>query len=84
MEVNILLDGGSQRSYISEEVRRKLNLRVEGQEHFNLNTLGNEKSVRKKCDIVKLKLYVGVKEMPISISALSYRHRGRIIKTLES
>ena len=72
MEVNIVFDGGSQRSYISEEVRRKLNLRVEGQEHRNLNTFGTEKSVRKQCDIVKLKLDVGANEPPISISALSY------------
>jgi len=34
--------------FISEEVRRKLNLRVEGQEHLNLNTFGTEKSIRKK------------------------------------
>ena len=72
VEVNILFDGGSQRSYISEEVRRKLNLRVEGQEHLNLNTFGTEKSARKQCDIVKLKLDVGANEPPISISALSY------------
>ena len=72
MEVNIIFGGGSQRRYILEEVRRKLNLSVEGQEHLNLNTFGTEKSVRKKCDIVKLKLDVGANEPQISISALSY------------
>ena len=71
VEVNILFDGGSQRRYISEEVRSNLNLRVEGQEHLNLNFFGTEKSVRKQCDIVKLKLDVGANEPPISISALS-------------
>ncbi|XP_065062963.1 uncharacterized protein LOC135689604 [Rhopilema esculentum] len=73
MKINVFFDSGSQRSYISEEVRRKLNLEVERQENLNLNTFGTEKSVRKKCDVVKLMLETGIDETPILISAISYQ-----------
>ena len=73
MKINVFFDSGSQRSYISEEVRRKLNLEVERQENLNLNTFGTEKSVRKKCDVVKLKLDTGKDDTAILISAISYQ-----------
>ncbi|XP_065069866.1 uncharacterized protein LOC135694908, partial [Rhopilema esculentum] len=73
MKINVFFDSGSQRSYISEEVRRKLNLEVERQENLNLNTFGAEKSARKKCDVVRLMLETGIDETPILISAISYQ-----------
>ena len=43
ISVNILFDGGSQRSYVTEEVQRKLKLNAEGTEAINLNTFGSQK-----------------------------------------
>ena len=70
--VNILFDGGSQRSYVTEEVRRKLNLNAEATETINLNTFGSQKSERKKCDLVCINLDVGGDEQPVNIAALYY------------
>ena len=44
--VDILFDGGSQKSFISEELKRKLDLMSEKTELLNLNTFGSEKYVR--------------------------------------
>ena len=70
--VNILFDGGSQRSYVTDEVRRKLNLNAETAETINLNTFGSQKSERKKCDLVCINLDVGRDEQPVNIAALCY------------
>ena len=70
IKVNILFDSGSQRSYVTEELKRKLNLRSEGRETLNLNTFGSDKYSRKNCDKVKVNLEVG--EEVISTSALSF------------
>eukprot|EP00112_Aurelia_sp_Birch-Aquarium-sp1_P024221 Seg755.3 transcript_id=Seg755.3/GoldUCD/mRNA.D3Y31 product="hypothetical protein" protein_id=Seg755.3/GoldUCD/D3Y31 len=70
--VNILFDGGSQRSYMTGEVQRKLKLNAEGTETINLNTFGSQKSERKKCDLVRINLDVDGEEQPINIAALCY------------
>ena len=41
--VNVLLDGGSQRSYLTEELVKKLSLDVNRIEKLNINTFGTEK-----------------------------------------
>lgn len=70
--VNLLFDGGSQRSYVTEDVKQKLQLNAEKTELLNLNTFGSEKSERKRCSLVNLNVEVGVDEPPVKISALSY------------
>ena len=60
--VNVLFDSGSQRSYVTEEVKEKLKLNVERTEQLNLNTFGSEKSARKRCSLVNLNLEVGIDE----------------------
>ena len=60
--VNVLFDSGSQRSYVTEEVKEKLKLNVKIIEQLNLNTFGSEKSERKRCSLVDLNLEVGNNE----------------------
>ena len=67
--VNILFDGGSQKSFISEELKRKLDLKSERTEVLNLNTFGSEKYVKKTSDRVKVNLVV--QDEVIVISALT-------------
>ena len=53
-----MFDGGSQKSFISEELKRKLDLKSEKTELLNLNTFGSEKYVKKSSDRVKVNLVV--------------------------
>ncbi len=70
--VNVLFDGGSQRSYKTEEARKKLNLNPKGRETLNLNTFGSGKCERKIFSLVDVNVEVEIDEPPIVISALSY------------
>ena len=56
--VNILFDGGSQRSFVSEELKRQLALKPQKIETLNLNTFGSEKYVKKSSERVTLNLEV--------------------------
>ena len=56
LEVRILLDNGSQRSYISEEVYKKLGLKSLGKHCLHLNTFGSSKIARNHCEVVSLDL----------------------------
>ena len=68
--VKILFDSGSQRSYITDELRSKLDLKVKGKETLNLNTFGSNRYHIQSCTHVKVKL--GTKDRKfIEISALS-------------
>lgn len=68
--VNVLFDSGSQKSYVTEDLKKKLNLKVEKTETLNLNTFGSEKYCKKSCDKVSVNLEVGEETVPIS--ALSF------------
>ncbi|XP_052788666.1 uncharacterized protein LOC128223425 [Mya arenaria] len=59
--VRMLLDSGSQRSYVSEALARKLNLKQEGKEEINVMTFGSDKSkvVKTKISTMELKLKTG-------------------------
>ena len=70
VEVNVLFDSGSQKSYITDDLKKKLNLKVEKTETVNLNTFGSEKYCKKSCDKVSVNLEVGEETVPIS--ALSF------------
>jgi len=41
IQVNILFDGGSQKSYIAEDLKKSLGLKPEKTEKINLNTFGS-------------------------------------------
>ena len=69
--VNILFDSGSQRSYVTEELKKKLSLESSGSETFNLNTFGSEKYFKKSCDRVIVNLEI--RDECIPISALTSR-----------
>ena len=54
MNVRILLDSGSQRSYVTSRVKNKLNLPVTGSESHMINTFGSTSETTQNCDIVSL------------------------------
>ena len=58
--------GGSQRSYVTDHLKKKLNLKSEHLEVLNLSTFGSENSDRKTCAVVKLT--VEVDGQPVCIS----------------
>lgn len=52
--VRMLLDGGSQRTFIRQEVSRRLNLRVTGEEKLAIYAFGSQKpSEQKRCHRVE-------------------------------
>ena len=69
--VNVLLDGGSQKSYITEQLAKKLPLNTENVEQLHVNTFGSEKFEQKKCNVVTVNLKLA-DNSEIAISALSY------------
>ena len=54
--VRILLDSGSQRSYVTEAVKNKLKLEPMKKETLHLNTFGGENVSKTVCSVVKLHL----------------------------
>ena len=69
--VRILLDSGSQRSYCTNALKQKLGLVPTKTETLNLNTFGDERFTKQRCDLVKLSLQ-GMNE-DIEISALCFQ-----------
>ena len=55
-KVRILFDSGSQRSYVSNSLKSRLNLKPIKHETLNLNTFGNNKFRKHNCDLVELYL----------------------------
>ena len=68
--ITILFDSGSQRSYMSEETKKKLSLPVEHSETLNINTFGTDKYARKLCESVTVK--VEVADQVVLVNALAY------------
>ena len=56
MEVRAVLDPGSQRSYVSTEVRGSLRLKKTRTESLVIKTFGNETGTHRTCDVVNLGL----------------------------
>ena len=52
--VRILLDTGSQRSYVTNRLKTKLNLSPVKSETLHLNTFGEESYKKQQCDVVNL------------------------------
>ena len=54
VKVKVLLDAGSQRTYISESIRKFLNLSTEAVEDVDISTFGNSQTLSKSIDRVLL------------------------------
>lgn len=69
--IRCLLDGGSQRSFISENTVRALKLPVTKQEMFTLHTFGSAAPVTSRCNTVKVILQsIWYKEQKEEVEAL--------------
>ena len=69
--VRILFDNGSQRSYITGNLKSKLNLKPMKTETVHLNTFGGNSFQKQSCELVRFRLKNHVGE-EIEIAALSY------------
>ena len=70
LKVRIFLDNDSQRSYILEEVYKKLGLKSLGKHCLSLNAFGSSKMARKHCDVVSFDLETCSGEL-VNISGLT-------------
>ena len=68
--VRVLLDNGSQRSYLTHDLRNRLKLQTLRQETVNLNTFGEETFKKRKCDVVHLTLQGA--DADVDITALAF------------
>ena len=68
--ITMLFDSGSQRSYVTEELKRKLHLPINSSETINLNTFGFDKCKKVKLDSVMVNVEVKDNEV-IQVSALT-------------
>ena len=71
LPVRVFLDSGSQRSYVTNHLKRKLGLIPIKTKTLNLNTFCNEKFSKRDCDLIKLRLQ-GRHDQDVNISALSF------------
>lgn len=70
--VRILFNNGSQRSYITENLRSKLQLKSLQNKKLNPNTFGESKFKKQNCDVVNLQLQKTEYNNPLTISALTF------------
>ena len=54
--VRVLMDCGSQRSYVTNHLKEKLGLQLTKTETLRLNTFGGDRFTSKRCDVVRLSL----------------------------
>ena len=72
IKVQMLFDLGSQRSYVTEELMKKLNLDVECSEKLNLNTFGSSKFAKVKCN--RVSFFVNLNDYDdVEVSALTHK-----------
>lgn len=69
--IRILFDSGSQLSYVSENLREKLDLRPIGNEVININTFGTEKYRKHNCAHIEVSIETAGNNH-VKIKALSY------------
>ena len=69
--VRILFDSGSQRSYITDSVRRKLGLKSANIETLHLNTFGDGTYRKQRCEVVTLPIRTSDSEY-VAITALNF------------
>lgn len=70
--VRILMDVGRQCSYLSIELKSKLNLKPMKQENKTVNTFGNEEFNKQKCDLIKVRVQAK-HDKDVEITALSFQ-----------
>jgi len=70
--VRVLFDSGSQRTYITESLRTKLNLKSISRERLHLNTFGNASFNTRLCDVGQLCLKKPGSDLLITITALCF------------
>ena len=66
--IPLLFDCGSQRSYVSDKLRKRFKLPTLRSEKISINTFGNKESVTKMTDLVQLKFFL--KDKVIQIECL--------------
>lgn len=69
--VRILFDNGSQRTYVTKDLKDRLGLKTKSTETLNLNTFGDKIYRKQKCEVVQLSLYKNNRET-VNISALTF------------
>ena len=67
--MRVLLDNGSQRSYLTHDLRNRLKFQTLRRDTVNLNTFGEEIFKKRKCDVVHLTLQGGDADMDITALA---------------
>ena len=67
-QARILFDTGSQRTFITQDMKHKLELKTMGKELLDVTTFGSFQSTRKTCDIVSFSL--STEKEDIKIKAL--------------
>jgi len=68
LEVRLILDGGSQKSYISERARGLLNLEATGEQSLSIATFGSNKGTTRVCPVVNVGLCLrGYLSMSLSV-----------------
>ena len=70
--MRVLFDTGSQRTYITNSVQGRLNLKPTSRETLNLNTFGDNKFKRRDCDVFKLTLKSTTNCDSIQIAAINF------------
>lgn len=70
--VRVLLDSGSQRSYVTNHLKKRLGILPDKTEMLNLNTFGEDQFTQRQCDVVNLNLQVTQGE-DIEISAVCFQ-----------
>ena len=69
--VRVLLDSGSQRSYITLKLKRRLGLNTLKKEPVSLNVFGSQSFSKQQCDLVHVKL-LGKYQEGIEFTALCF------------
>eukprot|EP00794_Sanderia_malayensis_P001756 gene1756-biopygen1605 len=69
-KINILFNGGSQQSYITEKPKKKLGLKDEKKETVNVNTFGTDQTFKNEIELVTVNIEID--EGVIPIKALSF------------
>ena len=69
--VRVLFDSGSQRSYLTNQLKMRLGLKPLKKEVVNLNVFGSEGFKRQACDLVTVRLHTKVQE-DVELTALAF------------
>jgi hypothetical protein len=70
--VRVLFDNGSQRSYVTDNVRAKLGLASQSKERLKFNTFGESRYKTQNCEVVELSLKKQGFDKTVTINALSF------------